>query len=277
MKTILYIMCFAFSQHMLAQTIIFDRTLETSTSEVRPEIKADTSGGTATFKRVYNDRCIGHYNIRWSFSKDLNVLRDGEQFQVTINCTNCDTPCGFKWKIANAHAAGLSETLIPGYIYNKNIDLLSTTAGASGVHDWSPGHTTHTYTFIYKKKKTAPIASFMLDFAGYQLHYVFRSGGDTFSENPNTTSPNLNCNWSSTFGNINWQDGWYGNTSKTLSGTISFENGRYVYKGVWGRTNSSSSGQVVFLFSQDNRSFTGYYTRGNATRQYQWSGQLNCQ
>ena len=57
----------------------------------------------------------------------------------------------------------------------------------------------------------------------------------------------------------------------------SIENGRYVYRGTWGRTNSSSSGQVVFYFSEDNRSFTGYYTRGNSTTQHQWSGQVNCQ
>lgn len=278
MKTyFLPLLCFIFLEgELLAQSIRFDTVLKVPTTEFNATIDATVNGGNISFNREYKTNCVGTYAIQWSFDKDISTLRNGEQFNLTITCANCNTPCGYKWKIANAHTSGLSEALVPGYIYNQNIKLLSTTAGPFGVHDWTPGHSSHTYTFIYEQKKQAPITSFMLDFGGFKLHYVFRTASNHNDETDIMEGPNLSCVWSSNFGNINWQEGWYGNPTKTLSGDLHLENGRYVYRGTWGRTNSSSSGSVVFYFSENNRSFTGYYTRGTGTKEFNWSGQLDC-
>ena len=88
--------------------------------------------------------------------------------------------------------------------------------------------------------------------------------------------PNLTCEWSSTYGIINWEEGWYGNKTKTISGSLSFEGDKYVYRGNWGRTNDNNkSGTVVFNFGS-NSSFIGHYTSGNSTTKTQWTGQGAC-
>jgi len=88
--------------------------------------------------------------------------------------------------------------------------------------------------------------------------------------------PDLTCVWGSTYGLINWQEGWYGNKTKTISGSLSLEGDKYVYRGRWGRTNDTKkSGTVVFNFGS-NSSFIGHYTSGNSTTKTQWTGQGAC-
>ena len=88
--------------------------------------------------------------------------------------------------------------------------------------------------------------------------------------------PNLKCEWTSTYGVINWEEGWYGNKTKTISGSLSLDGDKYVYRGRWGRTNDNKKfGTVVFNFGS-NSSFIGHYTSGNSTAKTQWTGQSSC-
>ncbi len=89
-------------------------------------------------------------------------------------------------------------------------------------------------------------------------------------------APDLSCGWSSTYGTIYWDKGYYGNTSKTISGKLYNKDGSWIYEGRWGRTNSSRSGKVYFKFTSAT-SFTGYWTEGSSTKQTGWSGSGHCQ
>ncbi len=89
-------------------------------------------------------------------------------------------------------------------------------------------------------------------------------------------APVLSRPWASTFGDIDWSDGYYSNDrNKTISGrlrNITQDGGtRYVWSGQWGRQNSSSRGEVESTFSADGRSFTGWYSDSNGNRK-PWSG-----
>ena len=88
------------------------------------------------------------------------------------------------------------------------------------------------------------------------------------------TRPNLDCEWSSSYGAIHWREGYYGSRSKTLQGNLTNENGTWVYRGVWGRANSSRSGNVVFRF-ETATTFTGYWTEGSG-RETRWTGSSTC-
>ncbi|MFD2726558.1 hypothetical protein [Hyunsoonleella rubra] len=173
---IMGILFFGFSLN--AQVISLKDIFPQSSKDFRASVKADQYGGSIAFNRPYRTNCVGTYNINWKFSKDLSTLQDGERFDITITCTSCNTPCGYKWGIANVYAANNVTVLerYPNYVYNGNISQVSTTASSSGVHDWYPGHTSHTYTFVYSKKKNAPLTSFRFDFAGHKVFYVFQEG-----------------------------------------------------------------------------------------------------
>ena len=92
----------------------------------------------------------------------------------------------------------------------------------------------------------------------------------------NGHKPNLSCAWTSDFGKINWDQGYYGSTLKTIQGTLKLDDGYYVYDGTWGRTNSERKGTVYFVFSSDGRSFDGYYTHEGSTQTYDWGGSGSC-
>lgn len=87
--------------------------------------------------------------------------------------------------------------------------------------------------------------------------------------------PDLTCCWSSTYGKICWGEGYYGTTTKTISGKLYQKEGVWIYEGNWGRTNSSRSGKVYFKFTSAT-SFTGYWTEGSATKQTKWNGSGDC-
>lgn len=87
--------------------------------------------------------------------------------------------------------------------------------------------------------------------------------------------PDLSCAWSSRWGAIHWGEGWYGARHKTLRGQLRLEGGRWVYRGQWGRTNSSRSGTVVFTFDSPTH-FDGYYTYAGSSTRHGWSGSGDC-
>lgn len=163
----------------ISQSIGLKDIVQKRSSEFNATVSADALGGNIKFNRTYrSSRCVGTYDIDWTFNKDLRSLQNGEEFTITISCRNCKTPCGFKWGIANVYASnnitGIDQ--YPNYTYNANISQVSTTASSSGVHDWYPGHTSHTYTFVYNEKKKAKLTGFTFDFAGHRVYYVFEEG-----------------------------------------------------------------------------------------------------
>lgn len=88
--------------------------------------------------------------------------------------------------------------------------------------------------------------------------------------------PDLSCPWPSTYGMIHWDAGYYGSKTKTLSGDLIQENGRWQYRGTWGRTNSARAGTVVFTFESPT-SFSGYWIEGTSGKKTKWSGSGRCQ
>ncbi|WP_353776878.1 hypothetical protein [Winogradskyella sp. 3972H.M.0a.05] len=168
-----------FTGFINAQSIGLKDIVQKRTNDFNATVRADQYGGSIAFNRTYrSSNCVGTYDITWRFNKDISSLQNGEEFSITLSCRSCSTPCGYKWGIANVYAAnnvtGIAQ--YPSYTYNANITQVSTTASSSGVHDWYPGHTSHTYTFIYNKKKNAPLTAFTFDFAGHKVFYVFEEG-----------------------------------------------------------------------------------------------------
>lgn len=63
------------------------------------------------------------------------------------------------------------------------------------------------------------------------------------------TKPDLSKPWGSVWGKIYWNKGYYGDEKKTLSGSLSKDvQGRWVFNGKWGRTNSNEKGDIKFIF-----------------------------
>lgn len=90
--------------------------------------------------------------------------------------------------------------------------------------------------------------------------------------------PDFSQIWSSTYGDIYWRQGYYGNTTKTIArGTGQWDavNGVYVMEGRWGRTTSSYAGGWRFTFQSDC-SFSGVWWRDtNTTQEFGWTGNCN--
>ena len=89
--------------------------------------------------------------------------------------------------------------------------------------------------------------------------------------------PDLKKVWSSSYGEIHWEEGYYGNQEKTLKVV---EHGwdsvgkKYVVRGIWGRKSSKDSyGLFEFVFS-DIHSFTGHWGGAELPLPYGWSGSL---
>lgn len=51
-------------------------------------IQADIRGGMATFTVEYTQGCVERYEAKWSFNRDISVLRPGEEFWVTVSIKN---------------------------------------------------------------------------------------------------------------------------------------------------------------------------------------------
>ena len=65
--------------------------------------------------------------------------------------------------------------------------------------------------------------------------------------------------------------------NKTIQGQLQVENGRWTYRGRWGRANNPNHwGQVVLTFDSPT-SFTGYYTRRDSPAPARrWNGRATC-
>ena len=90
-----------------------------------------------------------------------------------------------------------------------------------------------------------------------------------------TGKPDLSCPWNSKFGKIYWQDGYYGNTSKTITGSLVNENGKWVYVGKWGRSNKKEWGGAVRFEFKTSTKFDGYYISGGSS-ELPWDGTGSC-
>ncbi|MCW5517312.1 hypothetical protein [Muriicola sp. Z0-33] len=163
---------------ILSQTISLLDIVHERKSEPFIEVSANQNGGQAIFNRTYRGGCVGSYDIKWTFSKDLSTLQPGESFNVTLMCISCQTPCGYKWGIADAGAANNVRSVegFPDYKYNGNIGLKGTSGASSGVFDWSPAQLSNTYTFQYDPKKVSDYTAFYITIAGQRINYVFGQG-----------------------------------------------------------------------------------------------------
>ncbi|MBO6554647.1 MAG: hypothetical protein JJ926_18055 [Roseitalea sp.] len=89
--------------------------------------------------------------------------------------------------------------------------------------------------------------------------------------------PNFSVIWTSDYGDISWEGGWYGETNNLLSiGAPEWDNLRkaYVSPGYWGRRDGvQNAGGLEFVFSGPCN-FTGYWWYSNNPNQKTaWSGQ----
>ncbi|WP_299530503.1 hypothetical protein [Ulvibacterium sp.] len=172
----------------VGQSIGFIDVVHEKKNEPYIEVSANKNGGTAVFNRTYRSGCIGSYEIRWTFSKDLSLLQPGETFGVTLQCASCRTPCGYKWGIADVLGSNnvLKIPSYPEYTYNGNITLTSRSGGSSGVFDWQPSQLSNTYNFTYQPKKPAKLTAIAFSIAGHRIYYVF-------GEAKRPTSNSINC------------------------------------------------------------------------------------
>ncbi|MEC3905841.1 hypothetical protein VOI54_02300 [Tamlana sp. 2201CG12-4] len=175
-----------FTASISSQNIGLKDIVQKRSTEFNATVRADQYGGSIAFNRTYRTNCVGTYDISWKFNKNISQLQNGEQFTITITCRNCRTACGYKWSIANVYAANNVRSIdsYPNYTYNSNITQVSTTAASSGVHDWYPGHRSHTYTFVYNKKKNTPLTAFVFNFAKHKVYYVFEEGARSMGSKP---------------------------------------------------------------------------------------------
>ncbi|MDC6355133.1 MULTISPECIES: hypothetical protein [unclassified Robiginitalea] len=243
------------------------------------EAHMNERGGTMAFNIDYGGGCVGGYQIKVTFSKSLTQLQAGETFLATLACEDCNTPCTRKWKIAALQGAGGVPNIAayPDYVYNGNIHISKGYNGYTGVNDWNPGQRTAVVPMVYEPKKD--VAQTALQFViGSGLHkviYVFQADPAGTPSLQAGGKPNLNCVWESSYGAVNWSEGYYGSRDKTLSGELHQKNGEWVYEGTWGRKSGSRWGRVRFVFDSPT-TFTGYWTEGEGTRQTRWTGSGNC-
>ncbi|UJH68419.1 hypothetical protein [Allomuricauda sp. SCSIO 65647] len=174
-KTIFLLLCPLF---LMGQSIGYIEVVHERKNDPYVELSANKNGGTAIFNRTYRTGCVGSYEIRWTFSKDLALLQPGETFDVTLQCVSCRTPCGYKWGIADVMASN-NVLKIPGYqeyTYNGNIGLVGKSGSSSGVFDWQPAQLSNTYTFKYQPKKSAKYTAIAFTIVGHRVYYVFGEG-----------------------------------------------------------------------------------------------------
>lgn len=100
------------------------------------------------------------------------------------------------------------------------------------------------------------------------------NGGSEGSASPIENLPAaLNCVWTSRYGNINWQEGWYDNPGKKLKGKFIVKNGAPTFIGSW--YNNGDSGGVELTFDDNYTVFNGSYT-GGSSGGGGWSGASSC-
>lgn len=87
--------------------------------------------------------------------------------------------------------------------------------------------------------------------------------------------PDFSSAWTSTYGDIHWNAGWYGNKKKTLQfGKGSWDEGKnaFVMTGTWGRTTSSKSGGFKFVFKSACGFSGNWWYASSVQKKSGWSG-----
>jgi len=92
-------------------------------------------------------------------------------------------------------------------------------------------------------------------------------------------APDLGKVWGSSYGDIHLTRngdsyvGWYGNTNKTIRGTLSNQSGKWILSGAWGRKNDPGyKGRFRFTFTSPT-DFTGNWWHGsNPENTTAWTG-----
>lgn len=148
--------------------------------------------------------------------------------------------------------------------------------------------TTSENLIVQKNLKLGLMAELHSNLTYYEATAYSRMYGVYFDDQPDgkyklgscrkeSNKPDLSCPWTSKFGKINWEAGWYKSESKELNGELTLENGKWVYHGTWKwTTNTVDYGKVRFVFNADGTKFSGYYTRKNGTTQFSWHGSGDC-
>ena len=146
--------------------------------------KGDAKGGELKFNRTYTKACLGNYAIEWKFEEDISVLNKDDLINLTITCTNCKTPCGYRWTKATAGGANNILGDIGKYEmqYNGNI---SSTKSSGRVHSWYEGHLSHTFQLKANMNKEAPYTAFYITMGSHKIYYIYSSSAEK--------SKNINC------------------------------------------------------------------------------------
>lgn len=234
-------------------------------------ISEDLYAIDVTFKRRYkSDRCIGNYRVRFGFSRSFGDLVEDEPFRVEAVKIAGRTPCGHKWTHARVNGSKQwpkGHSRLPGdWETNDNIKITNikgdwNNSGAIPLYDGAPA--AMWVDVLPSQKKHTPYSVMSVRAGDNILYLLYKYVGGT--------KPSMPIQKSS-FGNIDWQAGYYGNNTKTITvdERVPGSNGTSIVRGRWGRTNSSDSGYFEFRFS-DSCTFSGEYWRGDGPRK-KWDG-----
>lgn len=187
----------SFSLLLTAQTYnLVDSFYEGSSGiEASTRVKVDQYGGTIVSDRIFTNDCAGDFHIKWSFSKDITSLRDGDEFIVYTYCDGCTSSCGFRSAIAVAGSAG-NITSIPGfnYAYNGNMEVVASNTKSFTSDDWYKGYSSASFTVRVKSYKTVKYTAFYLTIGNHKVYYVYEYGSSGYIKPiSKTNSKNLNC------------------------------------------------------------------------------------
>lgn len=119
-------------------------------------------GYVGSFTSVYRSGCVGSYKVMFSFDRDIRVIADGGQFQVTIRKLTGHTPCGFKQSGASMSGSNNISTKISpefpsNYEYNGNIS-----GSRNGIGMWGEVGDQSVALVTMKAKKPVPYTAFTL-------------------------------------------------------------------------------------------------------------------
>lgn len=224
-----------------------------------------------TFTRRYNNNpdCETSYGVEFKFSDGFRSFSNGQKFTVEASQLGGVAPCGMKKSMVAVLGPSIPENLQPiGWENNANIRVNGHSRDWHGtLRLFSLEQTfmdTHMEAIVLKDVKQTAI---VLDAAGNQYFLMYAIAGS----NDHSTDSNGFIQ-KSTFGDINWSEGWYGNPTKTIRITSRQRDslGRLVVIGVWGRSNSDRTGGFEFVYS-DQCTFKGVYWEGSGSRKA-WNG-----
>lgn len=272
-----------------AQSINLLGIVEKPSKKTPVEVNLGPTGGYITYDYTYRSGCIGGYKVKVTFSKALNLLQPGETFQATLNCEDCSTPCGYKWKIVDFFDAGgvTSIDQYPTYQYNENLKILNSSNGASGVADHTPGRITTTFTVKYEPKKEVPLTALKIIAAfDHEVYYVFGQEAGASPSNPRSGGlmEGIWNGWGTMTLTASPQGyrGTYSDTYvKSERGLITLSRDRNgAWSGTWSEPSIGRSGTLYAVqISADGKNISGKYDviqtggKGSSTsgRSFSWS------